>query len=346
MIFLFSLFVFISVIARSSLSFHLSYKLIQPNYTKKQFRNTPNFTTPNYYYYGSFLLKLKNGNPYAISKNKLMSFFSSYFGNEADKFQLNEQEKEYLKKIGASQNANYNDLVKLHEAFIGTVSDIKSKLRYKDLFFFILQKLIHKSLYDFKKQQKYNIFKNDGYTSELSVNYVKNSNIEERFKEQLIRKLSQKNKHRFFFLNIFKWKSALEIFNVTKLMIPFSVLGFALPKMSLFSVVVNMIITAHFLTYKKDQQKKIKSSVLLLTLFIILLHSSFGLICNSMFFKYFRLNIPYDLKKESILSLFVNSQLYLASLIYFTNDESDEDISDVKEEQGFTDQQFKEDGNY
>ncbi|CRG97770.1 conserved Plasmodium protein, unknown function [Plasmodium gallinaceum] len=304
-------------------SFQFNYKILP----KSDYKHNcvKKFPSVNYFY------KFQNVKSKEF-KNKILSFFSNYFNRESDKYTLNQDEKDYLNKLGVSENDDYKDLVKSHEEYIKTISDIKSKLKYKDLFFFITQKLIHKNLYEFKRKQKYNIFQNDEYTSELSIDYVKNSNIEEKFKEILLKKLSRENNsHKFRLLRIFKWKSASDIFNISKLIIPIASIGLFLSKMAIFSVVVNMIITAHFLTFKKDQKKKMKISTLILTMVLILVHSSFGIVCNSIFFHYFKFNIPTYIKRENILSIFVNIQLYIASLIYFTNNNNHEN-EDVNED--------------
>ncbi|CRH02630.1 conserved Plasmodium protein, unknown function [Plasmodium relictum] len=312
-------FILFIIFIKTNNSFHINYKILLKSNKQNCVKN---FHPVNYFY------KFKNVKPREF-KNKILSFFSNYFNSESDKYKLNQEEKDYLDKLGLSENDDYKKLVKSHEEYIATINDIKSKLKYKDLFFFITQKLIHKNIYDFKRKQKYNLFQKDEYTSELSIDYVKNSNIEERFKEQLLKKLSdEENNKKFRFLRIFKWKSALDIFNISKLIIPISSIGFFLSKMAIFSVVVNMLITAHFLTFKKDQKKKMKISTLLLTMAPILIHSSFGIVCNNLFFQYCKLNIPTYLKKENFLSLFINMQLYIASLIYFTNNNNEDENVD------------------
>ncbi|SBS94903.1 hypothetical protein PMALA_045390 [Plasmodium malariae] len=228
---------------------------------------------------------------------------------------LNEEEEEYLKMLGTTDSDDFKDLVKSHEEFLKTCSDIKSKLKYKDIFFFITQKIIKKNLHDFKRKQKFNIFGKDEYTSELSIDYIKSSNIEERIKEQMIKKLSDEMEtKRYFLLRIFK-----------------CFIGLLLSKMGLFSVAVNMLLTAHFLTFNKDQKKNMKASTLLLTLLPIVLHTSLGTVCSNIFLKYYKFNLPAFVRTENVLSFFINIQLYIASLIYFINYDNEVDTEQIND---------------
>ncbi|CDO65483.1 conserved Plasmodium protein, unknown function [Plasmodium reichenowi] len=303
--------------------FHLNYKILSKNKYHQNY--VKNIHSVNYIHRFQHI-------KYSQKKNKLFSFFSNFFNKDTDKFKLNKEEKEYLTRIGVNDANDYKLLTKAHEEYIDTVTDIKSKLKYKDTFFFITQKLIQKNLYDFKQKQKYNIFGKDEYTSELSINYIKNSNIEEKFKEHILKKLNDElSNKKYTFLRIFKWKSALDIFNISTLMLPVTAIGFFLSKMGLFSVVVNMLLTSHFLTFKKDEKRKMKISTLLLTAVPILIHSSIGFVCNGLFWEYFKFNIPNFIKKENVLSLFINTQLYIASLIYFVNNDENEEEEDHEE---------------
>ncbi|SBT82538.1 conserved Plasmodium protein, unknown function [Plasmodium ovale] len=313
-------FVVFVILIKACYSFHINYKILRNKNPKHRYIRK--IISARYFYKHPKTQSRE-------SKNKILSFFSNYFSDEAHKYTLNEEEKNYLKMLGRTENDDYKELVKYHEDFIKTCNDIKSKLKYKDIFFFITQKIIQKNLHDFKRKQKFPIFGNDDYTSELSVDYIKSSNIEENIKEQILQKLrTESGACRFFPLRIFKWKSLLEIINITTLMLPVASIGLFLSKMGLFSVAVNMLLTAHFLTFKKDQKKKMKVSTLFLTLLPILIHSSLGVACNHLFLKHYRYQIPTFIKAENILSFFINVQLYIASIVYFVNNDNEEEAEE------------------
>ncbi|GAW83583.1 hypothetical protein, conserved [Plasmodium gonderi] len=319
----FVLFVILTI--KTYCSFHMNYKILTKGNHRKKYVKT--VSSVNYLY-----TKCPQNTKLRKYKNKLLSFFSNYFTSERDKYTLNNEEEEYLKKLGRTDKDDYNELVKSHEEFIKTCTDIKSKLKYKDIFFLITQKIIQRSLYNFKRKQKFNIFGNDEYTSELSIDYIKSSNIEERIKEQVLKKLTQElNSSRYFLVRIFKWKGLLEVVNISSLMLPVASIGLFLSKMGFFAVAVNMLLTAHFLTYRKDEKKKMKITTLLLTLLPILVHTSLGVICSNIFLKNYRFHIPTFLKNENILSFFINIQLYMASLVYFVNNDMEEDLEGEEE---------------
>ncbi|VWU48723.1 conserved protein, unknown function [Hepatocystis sp. ex Piliocolobus tephrosceles] len=304
--------------------FQYKYKIVHninnnQNYVRK-------IQSVNYFYKP----KIKQSREF---KNEIFSFISNFFTNETNKYVLNTEEKIYLNMLGKTDNDSYKDLVKAHEEFIKSCVDIKTKLKYKDTFFFIIQKLIQRNLHDFKKKQGFHIFRKNDYTSELSVDYVKNSNIEEKIKEQLLKKLSNElSASKYYPFRIFKWKGALEIINITTLMLPITCIGLFLSKMGLFSVAVNILLTAHFLTFKKDQKKKMEVSTFVLTLFPILLHISLGMVSKDLFLKHYKHIIPTFIKVENILSFFINIQLYIASLIYFVNNNDEEPTENLEEE--------------
>ncbi|SBT80886.1 conserved Plasmodium protein, unknown function [Plasmodium malariae] len=312
---------FVIVTIKTYYSFHINYKILPKNKYNKNY--TRKVQSVNYMY------KYENTKSRKF-KNKILSFFSNYFTDENDKYTL--KEEEYLKMLGTTDSDDFKDLVKSHEEFLKTCSDIKSKLKYKDIFFFITQKIIKKNLHDFKRKQKFNIFGKDEYTSELSIDYIKSSNIEERIKEQMIKKLSDEMEtKRYFLLRIFKWKGILNIINISTLMLPISFIGLLLSKMGLFSVAVNMLLTAHFLTFNKDQKKNMKASTLLLTLLPIVLHTSLGTVCSNIFLKYYKFNLPAFVRTENVLSFFINIQLYIASLIYFINYDNEVDTEQIND---------------
>ncbi|GAB69036.1 hypothetical protein PCYB_144640 [Plasmodium cynomolgi strain B] len=312
--------------------FHVNYKILSSRNDKQNYVKT--ISSVNYLYSKCSLNKwfpykcLQNSQPRKY-KNKLLSFFSNYFTNEQDRYTLNKEEKEYLRKLGKTERDNYNELVKAHDEFIKTCNDIKSKLKYKDMFFFITQKIIQRNLHDFKRKQKFHLFGNDEYTSELSVDYIKSANIEERVKEQVLKNLGEElGGSGYFLFRIFKWKSLLEVVNISTLMLPISALGLFLSKMGFFSVAVNMLLTTHFLTFSKDGKRKMKIRTLLLTLLPILVHSSLGVLCSNIFLKHYRAQIPSFIKSENILSFFINVQLYVASLVYFVNTDKEDDLEE------------------
>ncbi|CAA9990994.1 conserved Plasmodium protein, unknown function [Plasmodium knowlesi strain H] len=312
--------------------FHVNYKILSSPNDKQNYVRT--ISSVNYLYSKCPLNErfpykcLQNSQPKKY-KNKLLSFFSNYFTNEQDRYTLNKEEKEYLRKLGKTERDNYNDLVKAHDEFIKTCSDIKSKLKYKDTFFFITQKIIQRNLYDFKRKQKFHLFGNDEYTSELSVDYIKSANIEERVKEQVLKNLGEElGSSGYFLFRVFKWKSFLEIVNISTLMLPITALGLFLSKMGFFSVAVNMLLTAHFLTFSKEEKRKMKIRTLLLTLLPILVHSSLGVLCSNIFLKHYMAQMPSFIKSENVLSFFINVQLYLASLLYFVNTEKEDDLEE------------------
>ncbi|SCO75454.1 conserved Plasmodium protein, unknown function [Plasmodium vivax] len=343
----FILFVILTI--KTYTCFHVNYKILSSRNDKQNYVKT--ISSVNYLYSKSSLNKwfpykcLQNNQPRKC-KNKLLSFFSNYFTNEQDRYTLNKEEKEYLRKIGKTERDNYNELVKAHDEFIKTCSDIKSKLKYKDTFFFITQKIIQRSLHDFKRKQKFHLFGNDEYTSELSVDYIKSANLEERVKQQVLKNLGEElGGGGHFLFRVFKTKSLLEVINISALMLPISALGLFLSKMGFFSVAVNMLLTAHFLTFNKDEKRKMKIRTLLLTLLPILVHSSFGVLCSNIFLKHYRAHIPTFFKSENILSFFINVQLYVASLVYFVNTGQEDDLEegDIKNDYpDFNNEEFME----
>ncbi|EUD69059.1 hypothetical protein C922_00751 [Plasmodium inui San Antonio 1] len=312
--------------------FHVNYKILSSRNDKQNY--VKRVSSVNYLYRKC---SLKKWFPYKCLqssqsrkyRNKLLSFFSNYFTNEQDRYTLNKEEKEYLRKLGKTDRDNYNELVKAHDEFIKGCSDIKSKLKYKDTFFFITQKIIQRNLHDFKRKQKFHLFGNDEYTSELSVDYIKSANIDERVKERVLKNLGEELDDRGYFLfRIFKWKSLLEVVNISTLMLPISTLGLFLSKMGFFSVAVNMLLTTHFLTFNKDEKRKMKIRTLLLTLLPILVHSSLGVFCSNIFLKHYRAQIPSFIKSENILSFFINLQLYIAALVYFVDTDKEDDLEE------------------
>ncbi|CAD2104849.1 conserved Plasmodium protein, unknown function [Plasmodium vinckei lentum] len=303
------------ILIQAYYSFRINYKILRNN-------DNPNFVQKIKFANYSF----KHKNTYSRTY-KLSSFLSNYFTNEGDKYALNNEEKGYLKLIGRNDSDDYKELVKSHEEFIKCCNDIKQKLKYKDIFFFITQKIIKKNLYEFKRNNSLNIFSRDNYTSELSLDYIKTSNIEDRIKEQLIKKFESKlGIFEYLSFGIVKRKSILEMINISTIMLPVTFMGLLLSKMGLFSVAVNSLLTAHFLTFKKDQKKKMKISTFILTMLPILLHSSLGIVCNNVFLKNYRHIIPTFIRNENILAFFINIQLYIASLIYFVNNDKNDDM--------------------
>ncbi|SCM25197.1 conserved Plasmodium protein, unknown function [Plasmodium chabaudi adami] len=303
------------ILFQTCYTFRINYKILRNN-------DNPNFVQKikfaNY--------SLKHKNTYSRTY-KLSSFISNYFTNEGDKYALNNEEKGYLKLIGRNDSDDYKELVKSHEEFIKGCNDIKQKLKYKDIFFFITQKMIKKNLYEFKRNNSLNIFSRGNYTSELSLDYIKASNIEDRIKEQLIKKFESKiGIFEYLSFGIIKRKSILEMINISTIMLPVTFMGLLLSKMGLFSVAINSLLTAHFLTFKKDQKKKMKISTFILTMLPILLHSSLGIVCNNIFLKNYRHIIPTFIRNENILAFFINIQLYIASLIYFVNNDKNDDM--------------------